>query len=66
MDGSYSFWFKIDGTKLIENQDEILVIQKAKRMKREGKTYRAIAESLNISLGYVHKINKSQFKERKI
>jgi site-specific DNA recombinase len=37
--GRIPYGFKVNGSHLIEDPDEIKVIQKAKRMKREGKTY---------------------------
>jgi len=54
--GRVPFGFRIEDNYLVEDPEQVKVIQKAKRMKRAGKSMRAIAKALNLSLGYVHKI----------
>jgi site-specific DNA recombinase len=54
--GRVPYGFKIEDNRLVEDPEQIKVIQKAKRMKRSGKSMRGIAEALGLSLGYVHKI----------
>jgi orotate phosphoribosyltransferase-like protein len=43
----------------------MLVIQKAKRMKAQGKTIRDISGSLNLSVGYVHRIVNTDIRKIK-
>ena len=47
-----------DNGILQENPEEIKSIQKAKRMKRQGATIRAIADRLGLSRSVVHRIIK--------
>jgi len=54
--GRIPFGYRVENNHLTENPDAIRTIQKAKRMKAQGKTYRDISRALNLSLGYVHKI----------
>ena len=54
--GRVPFGFKIEGNHLIEDIDQMKVIQKAKRLRRTGKSIRDIAKRLNLSRGYIHKI----------
>jgi site-specific DNA recombinase len=54
--GRIPYGFKMENSRLVENVEQIRVIQKAKRMKRTGRSMRDIAEALDLSLGYVHKI----------
>jgi len=63
--GRVPFGFKVLNKRLVINPDEMKVIQKAKRMKREGKSYRDISKSLNLSLGYTHKIINTNIKTLK-
>ena len=60
----YGFQIGSDG-KLVENPQEQVVIQKVKRMKRQGKTIRDIARSLKLSIGLVHKVVNGNQKTRK-
>jgi hypothetical protein len=46
----------------VEDSDQIRVIQKAKRLRRSGKSLREISGTLNLSLGYVHKAVKVNLK----
>lgn len=54
--GGVPFGFKVKGNHLVEDPEQLKVIQKAKRLRRRGKSLRDIAGRLNLSLGYVHKI----------
>lgn len=54
--GGVPFGFKIEHNRLVEDSEQMKVIQKAKRLRRRGKSLRDIAGKLNLSLGYVHKI----------
>jgi DNA invertase Pin-like site-specific DNA recombinase len=54
--GRVPFGFKVEGTKLSEDTEEMKVVQKAKRMRRNGKSMRDIAGALNLSVGTVHKL----------
>jgi len=47
---------------LVEDPEQVKVIQKAKRMRNQGKTIRVIAEALNLSVGYVHKALNTNLK----
>ena len=53
--GRVPFGFRLENNRLVEDPDQIRVIQKAKRLRRSGKSLREISETLNLSLGYVHK-----------
>ena len=54
--GRIPFGFKVEDSRLVEDPEEMKAIQKAKRMKRAGKSIRDIAKRLGLSTGYVHKI----------
>lgn len=54
--GRVPLGFKIGENVLVEDPEQMKVIQKAKRLRRSGKSIRAIAQALNLSRGYVHKI----------
>jgi len=54
--GRIPYGFRIVDGHLVEDKKELAVITKAKRMRRTGKSYRAIAETLNLSVGFIHKI----------
>jgi DNA invertase Pin-like site-specific DNA recombinase len=54
--GRIPFGFRIEGGRLVEDPDQIKVIKKAKRMRRSGKSMRDISRTLNLSLGYIHKV----------
>jgi len=54
--GRIPFGFKIKDNYLVEDPEQIKIIQKAKRLKRAGKSIRDIARAVNLSVGYVHKI----------
>ena len=45
-----------DCSRLVEDLEQIRIIQKAKKLKRAGKSIRDIAKEANLALGYVHKI----------
>jgi len=63
--GRIPFGFKIEDNHLVEDPDQIKVIQKAKRLRRAGKTLRDIAKALNLSLGNVHKLVNTNLKTMK-
>ncbi|MBU1627480.1 recombinase family protein [bacterium] len=63
--GRIPFGFKIESNHLVDNPDEIKLIQKAKKLRRSGKSYRDISKSLNLSLGYVHKVINTNVKSLK-
>ena len=54
--GRVPFGFRVDGKKLVEDPDEMTVISRVKRLRRDGKSMRDIAGALDLSVGYVHKI----------
>jgi DNA invertase Pin-like site-specific DNA recombinase len=56
--GRIPFGFRIEDNRLVEDPDQIKVIQKAKRLRRSGKSMREISRALCLSLGYVHKALK--------
>jgi len=63
--GRVPFGFRLENNRLIEDPDQIKVIQKAKKLRRSGKSLREISKALNLSLGYVHKalsVNLRTFK----
>jgi site-specific DNA recombinase len=53
--GRIPFGFKIENHRLVEEPAQMLLIQKAKRMKRSGKSFRTIAATLNISKSLLHR-----------
>ncbi len=60
--GRVPFGFRIEENRLVEDPEQIKVIQKAKRLRRSGKSLREISRALNLSLGYVHKALKVNLK----
>jgi DNA invertase Pin-like site-specific DNA recombinase len=56
--GRVPFGFKIEKKHLVEDPEQMKVIQKAKRLRRSGKSLREISRALSLSLGYVHKALK--------
>ncbi len=54
--GRVPFGFKVEDRRLVEDPAQVKVIQKAKRMKRAGKSMRDIHKALALSLGTVHKL----------
>jgi len=54
--GRIPYGFKINGKHLVEDQDQRILVQKAKRMRKKGKSIRAIAKELNVSVGLVHRL----------
>ena len=53
--------FQVDDG-IVPSYEQMKVIQKAKRMKRAGKSIRDIAKALELSHGYVHKILNSNLR----
>jgi DNA invertase Pin-like site-specific DNA recombinase len=56
--GRIPFGFRMENNRLVEDPEQIKVIQKAKRLRRSGKSLREISRALCLSLGYVHKALK--------
>ena len=54
--GRVPFGFRIENNRLVEDPDQIKIIQKAKRLRRSGKSLAEISKALNLSVGYVHKV----------
>jgi site-specific DNA recombinase len=54
--GRIPFGFRIKDNRLIEDPEQMKVIQKAKRLRRAGKSIRDIAKRVDLSKSYVHKI----------
>jgi len=63
--GRVPFGFRIKDNRLVEDPDQIKVIQKAKRLRRSGKSLREISRTLCLSLGYVHKALKINLRTAK-
>jgi len=63
--GRIPYGFKVDGKRLAQDQDQRILIQKAKRMRRNGKTVRAIAKELNVSVGLVHRLVMANCRSQK-
>lgn len=63
--GRIPYGFKVNGKRLTENQDERILIRKAKRMRRSGKSIRAIAKELNVSIGLAHKLTTANCKPKR-
>lgn len=53
--GRVPFGYMIADNRLVENQEAMKAIKKAKRLRSEGKPYRVISKRTGLSLGYVHK-----------
>jgi site-specific DNA recombinase len=60
--GRIPFGFKMEGGRLIEDEKQMLLIQKAKRMRRSGKTVRGIAGALNVSKSVVDRLVNTNLK----
>jgi DNA invertase Pin-like site-specific DNA recombinase len=56
--GRVPFGFRLENNRLVEDPEQIKVIQKAKRLRRSGRSLREISRALSLSLGYVHKALK--------
>ena len=56
--GRVPFGFRLENNRLVEDPEQLKVIQKAKRLRRSGKSLREISRALCLSLGYVHKALK--------
>lgn len=54
--GRLPYGFKIEGKHLAEDPEQMKAIQKAKRLKRAGKSIRTIADHLNMSKSVVHRL----------
>jgi site-specific DNA recombinase len=54
--GRIPYGFKIEDNFLVEDPEQIKSIQKAKRLRRAGKSIRDIGESLDISKSVVHRL----------
>ncbi|MBA7496692.1 hypothetical protein ES702_07301 [subsurface metagenome] len=54
--GRIPYGFKIEDNFLVEDPEQIKAIQKAKRLRRAGKSIRDIGESLDISKSVVHRL----------
>ena len=63
--GRVPFGFRIENNRLVEDPDQIKVIQKAKRLRRSGKSLREISRALCLSLGYVHKALRTNLRTLK-
>lgn len=66
--GRVPFGYRIEGSRLVKNPEEIETIQRIKRAYRKDRngkrqTMRAIAERFGVSLGYVHKAINTSLKE---
>lgn len=53
--GRVPFGYRIEDNHLVEDEDAMRAIRKAKRLRSMGKPYRDISRSIGLSLGYVHK-----------
>jgi len=53
--GRVPFGYKIADNRLVEDDEAMKAIRKAKRLRSMGKPYRDISRSTGLSLGYVHK-----------
>jgi site-specific DNA recombinase len=63
--GRIPYGYKVEDNHLVEDAPAMLVIQKAKRMKAQGKTIRDISGTLNLSVGYVHRIVNTDIRKIK-
>jgi len=63
--GRVPFGYRIEGNHLVEDADAMKTIQKVKRMKNDGKSIRAISSTLNLSLGYIHKVINTDLRKIK-
>jgi site-specific DNA recombinase len=63
--GRIPFGYRVEDSHLVEDPEAMKTIQKAKRMKTDGKSIRAISEALNLSLGYVHKVINTDLRKIK-
>jgi site-specific DNA recombinase len=63
--GRIPYGYKVEDNHLVEDAPAMLIIQKAKRMKAQGKTIRDISGTLNLSVGYVHRIVNTDIRKIK-
>jgi len=63
--GRVPYGFMVQDSRLVENPDQIKTIQKAKRLKRQGKSYRAISKVINLPLGTVYNIVNTNLRSMK-
>jgi site-specific DNA recombinase len=63
--GRVPFGYKVEDNHLVEDADAMQIIQKAKRMKSQGKTIRDISGALNLSVGYVHRVVNTDIRKIK-
>ena len=63
--GRIPFGYRVEDSHLVEDAEAMKTIQKAKRMKTDGKSIRDISEALNLSLGYVHKVINTDLRKIK-
>jgi len=61
--GRIPYGYRVENNHLVEDPDAFKIIQKAKRMRSEGKSYRAISRALNLSLGYVHRVTNTDMRK---
>lgn len=66
--GRVPFGYRIEGSRLVENPEEIETIQRIKRSYRKDRvgkrqTMRELAERFGVSLGYVHKAINTPLKD---
>lgn len=63
--GRVPFGYKVEDNHLVEDADAMQIIQKAKRMKSQGKSIRDISGALNLSVGYVHRVVNTDIRKIK-
>jgi site-specific DNA recombinase len=63
--GRIPFGYKVEDSHLVEDATAMLIIQKAKRMKAQGKTIRDISGTLKLSVGYVHRVVNTDIRKIK-
>jgi len=63
--GTIPFGFKVNGKHLKPDPAQMKIIKKAKRMRRNGKPIRAIAEALQMSKSVVHRLVNTNLKTLK-
>ncbi len=63
--GRIPFGYRIEDNHLIEDEEAMRIIKRAKRMKNAGKSIRDISEALNLSVGYIHRVTTTGLRKIK-
>jgi site-specific DNA recombinase len=63
--GNVPFGFKLEGGRLIEDPEQLMMIERVKAMRRSHRSFREIARELGISVATAHRLAKTPLGKRK-